>query len=136
MHQIAVWLVNAQWIGAAKTEDGEGRPNGPYGEVYAARRARTMETHSDWTPGHRRMDALRITMKSFLLDLWLVWNGKEAKTSKSVSTDHNADDTQRRIVGRAAGQSVHDAQSRIARRTSSKKTTDHNKGDAQYRTVG
>jgi hypothetical protein len=74
MHQIVIWLVNAQWIGAAKTDTGEGKPNGHYGEVYAARRAHTMETHSDWTKQHRRMDALRVTMKSFLADLWVQWH--------------------------------------------------------------
>ena len=66
MHQIAVWLVNAQWVGKAKTESGEGEPDGPYGEIYAARRKHTLTTHPDWTDLHRRMDALRITMKAFL----------------------------------------------------------------------
>ena len=73
MHQIIVWLVNAQWIGKAKTESGEGEPNGPYGEIYAARRKHTMQTHPDWTDGHRRMDALRVTMKAFLKDLHVEW---------------------------------------------------------------
>lgn len=73
MHQIAVWLVNAQWIGKAKTESGEGEPNGPYGEIYAARRKHTLKTHSDWSDGHRRMDALRVTMKAFLRDLHVEW---------------------------------------------------------------
>ncbi len=74
MAQIATWLVNAQWIGAAKSKSGEGEPNGPYGEVYAKRRAHTKKTHADWTDGHRRNDALRITMKRFLLDLWNEWD--------------------------------------------------------------
>lgn len=73
MHQIAVWLVNAQWIGKAKTASGEGEPNGPYGGFYAARRAHTLTTHPDWSDGHRRMDALRVAMKSFLKDLLLQW---------------------------------------------------------------
>jgi hypothetical protein len=73
MHQIAVWLVNAQWIGKAKSDTGEGKPNGSYGEVYAARREHTIETHPDWSDGHRRMDALRITMKAFLKDLHKEW---------------------------------------------------------------
>ena len=74
MHQVAVWLVNAQWIAAGKTEDGEGKPNGIYGQVYFDRRQHTLETHPDWTKGHRRMDALRVTMKAFLKDLWREWN--------------------------------------------------------------
>ena len=73
MHQIAVWLVNAQWIGKAKTESGEGEPNGPYGEIYATRRKHTLTTHADWSDGHRRMDALRVTMKAFLKDLHVEW---------------------------------------------------------------
>jgi hypothetical protein len=84
MHQIATWLVNAQWTGAAKSENGEGRPNGRYGEVYAARRQRTIETHPDWTDGHRRKDALRIAMKAFLADLWSEWNkGKSAARKRA-----------------------------------------------------
>ena len=74
MHQIAVWLVNAQWIGKAKTESGEGEPAGPYGDIYAARRKHTMTTHPDWTDGHRRMDALRVTMKAFLKTLHIEWH--------------------------------------------------------------
>jgi hypothetical protein len=74
MHQIAVWLVNAQWIGKAKTQSGDGEPDGPFGEIYAARRKHTIGTHADWSDGHRRMDALRVTMKSFLAQLWGEWN--------------------------------------------------------------
>src|SRR5262245_61783511 len=73
MHVIAVWLVNSQWIGKAKTESGEGEPDGPYGQVYYDRRKHTLETHPDWTDGHRRMDALRIAMKRFLKDLHHHW---------------------------------------------------------------
>jgi hypothetical protein len=73
MHQIAEWLVNAQWIGKAKSASGEGEPNGPYGEIYAKRRAHTLVTHPDWSLGHRRKDALRITMKQFLCDLHVQW---------------------------------------------------------------
>jgi hypothetical protein len=74
MHQIAVWLVNAQWIGKAKTKSGEGEPNGKYGEAYDRRRKHTLKTRPDWTDQHRRMDALRIAMKEFLKDLYAEWN--------------------------------------------------------------
>jgi hypothetical protein len=94
MHQIALWLVNSQWIGKAKTDDGEGKPNGPYGEVYAARRKHTIETHPDWSDGHRRMDGIRIAMKQFLIDLLVEWKNptvqpvepkvKSAKAKKPV----------------------------------------------------
>jgi hypothetical protein len=82
MHQVGVWLVNAQWIGKAKTESGEGEPDGPYGEIYARRREHTKETHPDWTDQHRRMDALRITMKAFLLDLWGEWRTRSPAQPK------------------------------------------------------
>jgi hypothetical protein len=85
MAQIITWLVNAQWIGAAKAGNGEGKPNGPYGELYANRRKQTKISHPDWTPGHRRSDALRITMKSFLKDLWTEWNRTVAVERKSAA---------------------------------------------------
>jgi hypothetical protein len=74
MHQIAIWLVNAQWIGKAKSASGEGEPNGIYGAAYDLRRKHTLKAHPDWTDGHRRNDALRIAMKEFLKDLFLQWN--------------------------------------------------------------
>ena len=83
IHVISVWLKNKQWIGAAKTDDGVGKPNGPYGEVYAERRARTAVTHADWSKQHSHMDALRVMMKEVLKDLWLQWNGVEHKNAVS-----------------------------------------------------
>jgi hypothetical protein len=74
MSQIATWLVNAQWIGKAKSASGEGEPNGIYGTAYDLRRKHTLKMHPDWTDGHRRNDALRIAMKEFLKDLFLQWN--------------------------------------------------------------
>jgi len=76
MHQISIWLVNAQWIGAEKSETGEGAPAGYYGFVYSERRKHTAITHPDWTKQHSRMDALRVTMKAFLRDLWCTWNDR------------------------------------------------------------
>jgi hypothetical protein len=76
VHQVAVWLKNKQWIGAAKTDDGVGKPNGKYGEVYANRREHTSATHPDWSKQHSHMDALRVMMKKVLTDLWAEWNGK------------------------------------------------------------
>jgi hypothetical protein len=76
MHQISIWLVNAQWIGAEKSESGEGQPAGYYGWVYSERRKHTALTHPDWSKQHSRMDALRVAQKAFLRDLWCVWNDK------------------------------------------------------------
>lgn len=42
----------------------------PYRAAYLARRARTAETHPDWTPGHSHNDGLRIASKAILRDLW------------------------------------------------------------------
>jgi len=84
MHQIAIWLVNSQWIGAGKSPTGEGQPNGPYGEVYAARRAHTAKTHPDWSKQHARMDALRVTMKEFLKDLWSEWHRATATQKEAA----------------------------------------------------
>jgi hypothetical protein len=77
MQQIASkGLFLAQWQSAAKaqSDDGKGRPTGPYGKIYAARRAHTATTHPDWTPKHSHMDALRIMMKAFLKNLWSEWH--------------------------------------------------------------
>lgn len=40
-------------------------------DVYDQRRAHTAASNTDWTPGHSHNDALRITAKEFLKDLWI-----------------------------------------------------------------
>jgi hypothetical protein len=87
IHTISIWLKNKQWIGAAKTDDGVGKPNGPYGEVYAIRRARTAQTHPEWSKQHAHMDALRIMMKEVLKDLWLEWD-RASKCGRQPSLDN------------------------------------------------
>jgi Transposase IS116/IS110/IS902 family len=94
MHVISIWLKNKQWIGAAKTDDGVGKPNGKFGAIYATRRARTAATHPDWTKQHGHMDALRIMMKAVLKDLWLQWNEVE----RIADGRHGAIDTHDRIA--------------------------------------
>lgn len=42
----------------------------PYRVTYDARRAHTATTHPEWTAGHSHNDALRITSKAILRDLW------------------------------------------------------------------
>lgn len=64
-----------QWHGAK--DDLQAGPSGPYGEVYARRKAHT-ETREGWTLAHRDADARRIMMKALVENLWRVWNGKEA----------------------------------------------------------
>lgn len=46
---------------------------GPYRAVYDHRRARTAETHPDWTPARAHADALRIMTKQLVSDLWSEW---------------------------------------------------------------
>lgn len=49
------------------------RPAGPYGEVYAHRRAATADR--GWPPARQNNDAKRVMFKALLRDLWRVWNG-------------------------------------------------------------
>lgn len=51
---------------------------GPYREAYDRRRARTAETHPDWTKGHSHGDAVRVMTKELLRDLWAAWQGDGA----------------------------------------------------------
>jgi Transposase IS116/IS110/IS902 family len=83
MHQIASWLWVKNWVGKAKTGTGAGAPNGKYGEIYAAHRAKTTVTHPDWSDGHQHSDALRIVMKEFLKDLWVEWRKAADQQSES-----------------------------------------------------
>jgi hypothetical protein len=78
MAQIATWLVNAQTRSKTKTDSGETEATGAYGEIYVARRRYCVDTHPDWSDGHRRNDALRIAMKAFLKDVFLEWHRLDA----------------------------------------------------------
>lgn len=73
MFSLADSLFRAQWISAKKSDTEDGVPDGPYGEIYAKRRAHTLQTHPEWTKQHRRQDALRVMMKTLLKDLWTAW---------------------------------------------------------------
>jgi hypothetical protein len=89
MTQIAKSLYFKQWIGKEKDPDHKGKPNGPYGEVYGARKAKTLLLHPEWyndakgkqkrdkhgnaTSAHAEKDAHRVMMKEFLKDLWCEW---------------------------------------------------------------
>jgi hypothetical protein len=88
IHQIALWLVNAQTTSKLKNASGrtEPKPNSPYGELYCKRYYEiTSVTHPDWSDGHRRMDALRVTMKHFLVMLWAEWTGNSANKRRGRS---------------------------------------------------
>lgn len=112
MYTLSLWLINKQWISAKKSGTSEGRPDGPYGEIYAARRAHTLTTHPDWSDGHRRADGLRIAFKRFLADLWATWTGK---SRYSRNPGHIEPDIQICGAGTAAaGQAVSDTHSPCA----------------------
>jgi hypothetical protein len=140
MRQISESLVNAQWIGAAKTDTGEGKPDGPYGEIYAKRREHTAKTHPDWTKAHSRADALRIAMKAYLCDLWAEWkrvghpkrethptaadptashlhlDNQEESARRSHIADQGLAENQSLFVGKAVNQGTADIQARSVHR--------------------
>ena len=70
-------LSKAQLESMEKSGTPYGRPLGPYGAVYVARREATAIAHPDWTKAHARADALRVMTQQLMLDLWLQWNGRE-----------------------------------------------------------
>lgn len=51
---------------------------GPYRLVYDARRARTAETHPDWSKAQSHKDAMRIMTKQLIADLWSEWRRASA----------------------------------------------------------
>lgn len=77
-------LFRAQWRGADEEAGLEARPIGPYGEVYARRRAHTAPridatAHlpatdpGKWTKGRCHNDGRRVMTKALLRDLWAEW---------------------------------------------------------------
>jgi hypothetical protein len=82
-----------QWRGANEETGEPARPNGPYGEVYAKRRAHTaprveatahlsIKDPKKWTNGRCHNDARRIMSKALLRDLWRVWRGLPPRYAK------------------------------------------------------
>jgi hypothetical protein len=88
MRRAEVWslcsdsMFRHQW--RAAKEDAPAGPAGPYGEVYARRKANTVSRIDDtadlpkndpdkWTKGRVHNDARRIMTKELLKDLWVEW---------------------------------------------------------------
>lgn len=65
-------LFKHQWQ-SGKAEGTAGQPKGPYGKIYADRIAYATLTHPEWTPAHRRQDALRVMAQAVLRDTWKEW---------------------------------------------------------------
>lgn len=101
MAMLAEMLHRAQWIGAKKTPDGKGKPKGPYGQLYADRRAHCELTHPDWTDMHRKRDALRVMFKRFLADLWEAW------IDAALVSGHSTHDAQEAGAGGGSGSYAH-----------------------------
>lgn len=84
---IAQFLWMKQWTGKEKAPP-DGEPNGPYGEIYARRRAHTSFTHAGedaWTPMHSHKDALRYMFKTFIRDLHREWRrARPELTERSI----------------------------------------------------
>ena len=88
-------VLRAQWA-AARDEDGEAvskshKPAavpahaiGPYGELYARRRALTAERA--WSAKRKLDDGKRIMAKGLIADLWRAWHGKPPRFGRT-STD-------------------------------------------------
>jgi hypothetical protein len=66
-------MSKAQVRAKEKSTGKHGDPLGPYGEIYVRRQFVTDDTHPDWKPMHKRMDALRVMTKYMLRDLWAAW---------------------------------------------------------------
>lgn len=68
--------VRANWSGTAKmraylvARSCMQQAASPYRSTYVGRRAHTAVTRPEWTPGHSHNDALRVTAKAVLRDLW------------------------------------------------------------------
>jgi len=60
--------------------------SGPYRAIYDARRAKTAETHADWTKAHSHADALRVTTKYLIRDLWKNWKaGRKGRAEGPIA---------------------------------------------------
>lgn len=103
MQQNALALWKSQWIGKAGTGDHAGAPNGHYGEIFARRKAHTLQVHPEWyldkkgepkvdeygnpTSAHAQADALRVMYKAFLHDLWREWRRSSYQVAERPITD-------------------------------------------------
>jgi hypothetical protein len=95
----------------------------PYRRVYDERRAHTLTTHPDWSDGHSHNDALRITAKAILLDIWLVANGRDPKVGharRDAQTPRAHPDPS---MNGGGGQFVHDAHTAVAPAATPEKVT-------------
>jgi hypothetical protein len=111
-------------------KNGNPRPRSPYRDVYDRRRVATADrTHDEvclrcgpsgkpaavgtpWSAAHRHADALRVTAKALLRDLWSEARRLHEQSSSQQSTD--AHDVRAAAPEPGTGQSTRDAQERTA----------------------
>lgn len=67
---------------------------GPYRKVYDARRARTAETHPDWSKAQSHKDALRIMTKALIADLWSEWRRARSDEKPSMAVPASEESAQ------------------------------------------
>lgn len=104
-------LFKHQWMGEKRSGVEGGKPVGRYGEIYAARRARTATSHPDWTPKHSQMDGLRVMTQKLIADLWVAWREgdqlriaeQSARTIASPSANSLSSQATERSLGHTDG---------------------------------
>lgn len=74
---------------------------GRYRVIYDQRRARTAETHADWTKAHSNMDGLRIMSKRLIVDLWSEWmiaSGRKVRAEQNAGVDPAGEGVDERLM--------------------------------------
>ena len=66
-----------------------------------------------WKPAHRDNDALRVTAKAILLDLWLVENGKEVVVGGQVCTETQRNYAPSTDIGEVSGAAIEASEPKI-----------------------
>jgi hypothetical protein len=89
--------------------DGRREP-GPYRLVYDRRRARTAETHPDWSKLHSHRDAMRVMFKALIADLYAAWM-RMTPIAAEPANDRSPDGASKSAPGSAASKFAADGAS-------------------------
>lgn len=85
--------VKANWSSTAKmrayliAESCIKHRTSPFRAVYEGRRQHTAVTRPDWTDGHSHNDALRVTAKAVLKEMWIEARRLHLADQRSTATD-------------------------------------------------
>lgn len=74
VHEMAEFALRQNGV---PDKNGKARPKCPYYDFYLARKALTAQQRDAWKPVRRNNDAIRLTGKAILKDLWRVQHGQE-----------------------------------------------------------